>query len=130
MSLFARFLLAVIRLYQVTLSTIMGKSCRFYPSCSHYATDAIRQYGALRGGWMGLRRIIRCNPWNQGGYDPVPDDLPQPTGLWGGLWGKFFSQKPSICATDAPHCPAHDHAAESAEPKERVDDEAIRPERG
>lgn len=127
MSLPARFLLGVIRLYQVTLSTLMGKECRFYPSCSHYAADAVRQYGALRGGWMGMRRILRCNPWNQGGYDPVPDDLPPPQAKRAGLWGKFFSQKPSICATDATHCCAQDHAAES---KERTNDEAIRPERG
>lgn len=123
MSLLARAFLLIIRFYQVTLSTLMGKECRFYPSCSHYAADAIRQYGALRGGWIGMRRIVRCNPWNQGGYDPVPDDLPPPKGIW----GKFFSKNAPICATDASHCCAADQDAES---KERVNDEAIRPERG
>lgn len=102
MSMLARFFLALIRIYQVTLSTVMGKECRFYPSCSHYTSDAIRRYGALRGGWMGARRIFRCNPWNQGGYDPVPEDLPPQAGLW----GKFFSKNTSICAKDAHHCSA------------------------
>lgn len=131
MSLPARFLLLLIRFYQITLSTVMGKECRFYPSCSHYTADAIRRYGAARGGWMGLRRILRCNPWNQGGYDPVPEDLP-PTR---GIWDKFFSQNPSNCATDATHCCAAASCAESrvetgAKSKERTNDEAIRPERG
>lgn len=73
MSLLARVFLALIRVYQCTFSAVMGKECRYYPSCSHYATDAIRRFGALKGGWMGLRRILRCHPWRAGGYDPVPE---------------------------------------------------------
>lgn len=64
--------LGFIRLYQKTLSRILPPSCRFYPSCSQYTYEAIQIYGFFRGGWMGLRRITRCNPFNPGGLDPVP----------------------------------------------------------
>ncbi|PJF29222.1 MAG: membrane protein insertion efficiency factor YidD [Phototrophicales bacterium] len=64
--------LGLIRLYQKTLSRILPPSCRFYPSCSQYTYEAIQIYGFFRGGWMGLRRIARCNPFNPGGFDPVP----------------------------------------------------------
>ena len=66
-------LLAFIRLYQMTLSrTIPADTCRFYPTCSHYGYQAIYKYGALKGSWMATYRVLRCNPWNKGGYDPVP----------------------------------------------------------
>lgn len=65
-------LLAFIRFYRRWISTALPPSCRFYPSCSEYTYQAIEKYGALRGGWMGVRRISRCHPWNPGGYDPVP----------------------------------------------------------
>jgi putative membrane protein insertion efficiency factor len=65
--------LALIRLYQVTLSRGLPEgTCRFYPSCSHYGYQAIYKYGALRGLLMAGWRVLRCNPFNQGGYDPVP----------------------------------------------------------
>ena len=64
--------LALIRLYQWTLSPLLGPNCRFHPSCSHYAAEAIERFGILRGGWLALKRIGRCHPWNAGGYDPVP----------------------------------------------------------
>lgn len=64
--------MALIRGYQRFISPIFPPSCRFYPSCSEYSYQAIEKYGALRGGWMGIRRISRCHPWNPGGYDPVP----------------------------------------------------------
>jgi len=67
-----RALLWLIRLYQGTLSQIMPPSCRFYPSCSEYGYQAIEKYGILRGGWLAIRRIARCHPFNPGGYDPVP----------------------------------------------------------
>ncbi len=66
-------LLAVIRLYQKTLSRgIPADTCRFYPTCSHYGYQAIYKYGVLKGGWMAVIRVFRCNPFNSGGYDPVP----------------------------------------------------------
>lgn len=66
-------LLGLIRLYQLTFSRILPPSCRYYPSCSHYAYEAIRRYGPLSGGWMAAKRVARCNPFHPGGYDPVPD---------------------------------------------------------
>jgi len=64
--------LALIRLYQNTLSRALPPSCRFYPSCSQYSYEAIDKYGIWRGGWLGFRRVLRCHPFNPGGYDPVP----------------------------------------------------------
>jgi hypothetical protein len=64
--------MALIRLYQNTLSRVLPSTCRFYPSCSQYTYQAIARYGSLRGGWMGVKRIARCHPFNPGGYDPVP----------------------------------------------------------
>jgi putative membrane protein insertion efficiency factor len=64
--------LTLIRFYKRWISPALPPSCRFYPTCSEYTYQAIEKYGALRGGWMGVRRIVRCNPWNPGGYDPVP----------------------------------------------------------
>jgi putative membrane protein insertion efficiency factor len=66
--------LALIWFYQLTFSkAIPSDTCRYYPTCSHYTYQAIYRYGLLRGGWMGTKRIISCNPFNPGGYDPVPD---------------------------------------------------------
>jgi putative membrane protein insertion efficiency factor len=66
-------LLSLIRLYQKTLSrTLPENTCRFYPTCSHYGYQAIYKYGALKGGLMAAWRVIRCNPFNKGGFDPVP----------------------------------------------------------
>lgn len=64
--------LLLIRLYQKTLSRILPPSCRFTPSCSHYSYEAIEKYGIVKGGWLAIRRIGRCHPFNPGGYDPVP----------------------------------------------------------
>jgi len=66
-------LLWAIRAYQLALSPMLGPRCRFYPSCSCYAHTAIERHGALRGGWLALRRLLRCHPFHEGGYDPVPD---------------------------------------------------------
>jgi len=71
-SLFGRVMIGAIRVYQQTLSKALPPSCRFYPSCSEYTAQAIAKYGPLKGGWMGVRRILRCHPMNPGGYDPVP----------------------------------------------------------
>jgi len=65
-------LIAMIRVYQAAVSPILPASCRFYPSCSHYAVESIERLGALRGMIMAIRRISRCHPWNKGGFDPVP----------------------------------------------------------
>jgi putative membrane protein insertion efficiency factor len=66
-------LLSLIRLYQATFSRALPEgTCRFYPSCSHYGYQAIYKYGALKGGFMAFWRVLRCNPFNPGGFDPVP----------------------------------------------------------
>ena len=72
MSILARLCLLLIRGYQVALSPLLPSSCRYTPSCSRYAYEAIERYGAVRGAWMGTRRILRCHPFHRGGYDPVP----------------------------------------------------------
>lgn len=69
-------LIALIRGYRYLLSPLLGPSCRFAPTCSCYAQDAIARHGALRGGWLALRRLSRCHPWHPGGYDPVPTEWP------------------------------------------------------
>lgn len=63
---------AAIRGYQLFISPILPGSCRYLPSCSEYTMQAIAEHGALRGGWLGFRRILRCNPWGGWGHDPVP----------------------------------------------------------
>ncbi|MDD2220499.1 MAG: membrane protein insertion efficiency factor YidD [Clostridia bacterium] len=68
-----KILIVIIRFYQKAISPFLGKNCRFIPTCSQYALEAINRYGALRGGWLGLKRICRCHPWGKFGYDPVPD---------------------------------------------------------
>ncbi len=67
-----QLLLWLIKLYQNTLSRALPPSCRFTPSCSHYGYEAIQKYGAMKGGYLAIRRILRCHPFNPGGYDPVP----------------------------------------------------------
>lgn len=62
----------ILRAYQLMLSPMLGQSCRFYPSCSHYAIEAIRTHGAARGSVLAARRVCRCHPWNEGGVDLVP----------------------------------------------------------
>ena len=73
----AKIALWLIRFYQRRLSPLLPAMCRFYPSCSEYARQAVERYGVLRGSWLALCRVVRCHPFNPGGYDPVP---PSPGG--------------------------------------------------
>lgn len=86
MSPAARCVNILIRVYQMTLSSVMGRQCRFYPSCSHYTAEAVTRFGAGRGLLLGFYRIFRCHPWNPGGVDQVPMAFP-----------KFFSEKTAAC---------------------------------
>jgi putative membrane protein insertion efficiency factor len=65
-----------VRAYQFTLSPLLGRQCRFLPTCSHYAMEALERHGALRGGWLAVRRVVRCHPFAAAGYDPVPSTGP------------------------------------------------------
>ncbi len=67
-----RFLIILVRIYQGALSPYLGNSCRYTPTCSQYAIQAIEKYGPWKGGWMAARRIARCHPWGGHGHDPVP----------------------------------------------------------
>ena len=69
----AAVLIALVRAYQWAISPWLGPRCRFDPTCSHYMITAVERFGALRGGWLGLKRILRCHPWGGTGYDPVPE---------------------------------------------------------
>ena len=64
--------IGLIKLYQYLLSPILGASCRYTPTCSQYGIEAVKKYGAFKGGWLTLKRIARCNPWGGHGHDPVP----------------------------------------------------------
>lgn len=73
-------LVGLVRIYQRLLSPLLGPRCRFHPSCSCYAVEALERHGAARGSWLAARRIARCHPLNEGGFDPVPPaDTPTPT---------------------------------------------------
>ena len=67
-----KIFISLIRLYQYAISPFLPPHCRYTPTCSAYAVEAIGRFGIFRGGWMALRRIGRCHPWHEGGYDPVP----------------------------------------------------------
>ena len=65
-------LLGLLRVYRYVVSPVLGRNCRFHPSCSEYALEAVERHGALRGGWLAIKRVCRCHPFHPGGYDPVP----------------------------------------------------------
>lgn len=74
-SIAARPVMGLIRLYQRFVSPALGRNCRFSPTCSAYALEAVRRHGVLRGGWLAIRRLGRCQPFIEGGYDPVPERI-------------------------------------------------------
>ncbi|MBW7901886.1 MAG: membrane protein insertion efficiency factor YidD [Rhodocyclaceae bacterium] len=67
-----KLLLLLIRFYQYAISPLLGRNCRFYPSCSEYTAEAVQKHGVWKGAWLGAKRIARCHPWHPGGHDPVP----------------------------------------------------------
>lgn len=67
-----RLIIGLIAIYRYTVSPLLGNNCRFYPTCSCYAQEAVGSHGVFRGGWLALKRISRCHPWHEGGIDPVP----------------------------------------------------------
>ncbi|PAE34237.1 membrane protein insertion efficiency factor YidD [Neobacillus sp. YX16] len=68
-----KIFISIIRFYQVAISPIKPPSCRFYPTCSHYGLEAVQRFGAFKGGWLTLKRILKCHPFHPGGIDPVPE---------------------------------------------------------
>ncbi|MGB5529046.1 MAG: membrane protein insertion efficiency factor YidD [Ignavibacteriaceae bacterium] len=72
LQLFAMPFIVVIKIYQLLISPLFPPSCRFTPTCSHYTLEALKKYGILKGGWLSLKRILKCHPWGGSGYDPVP----------------------------------------------------------
>ena len=88
----ASLLKALVRGYQLLLCPMLGSNCRFEPSCSGYALQALSRHGALGGSYLSARRILRCGPWCEGGHDPVPDTPPR---LFGDLFSSPASKKSS-----------------------------------
>ena len=77
MSLYERTVRGALRAYKLTLSPLIGRQCRFLPTCSDYAAMVLIDHGPWRGGWLAARRLCRCNPWGGSGYDPVPQRAPK-----------------------------------------------------
>ncbi|WP_066294562.1 membrane protein insertion efficiency factor YidD [Bacillus sp. FJAT-29937] len=73
-----KILLSLIRFYQIVISPLKPPSCRFYPTCSHYGLEAVKRFGALKGGWLTIKRIVKCHPFHPGGFDPVPEKQEKP----------------------------------------------------
>jgi putative membrane protein insertion efficiency factor len=71
--MFKKIFLSIIRFYQVIISPLKPPTCRFYPTCSHYGLEAVQRFGALKGGWLTIKRILKCHPFHPGGLDPVPE---------------------------------------------------------
>jgi putative membrane protein insertion efficiency factor len=77
----SRILIAIVQAYRYALSPLLGQHCRFHPSCSAYAVEALERHGPVRGSWLSLRRLARCHPWHHGGFDPVPPQAGASDGL-------------------------------------------------
>ncbi len=86
---------AAIRFYQLTFSVVLGRRCRYLPTCSAYADEAIALHGVWAGGWMGAARICRCHPWGGSGYDPAPQKLPE-----GAVWTRPWRYGVWECVAD------------------------------
>ncbi|PVB59986.1 membrane protein insertion efficiency factor YidD [Labrenzia sp. 011] len=82
LSIAGRAAISLIWIYRHSLSLFMGRGCRYAPTCSDYTEQAIRRFGFWTGGWIGLARILRCNPWGASGFDPVPETLPENARWW------------------------------------------------
>ncbi|MCB1917150.1 MAG: membrane protein insertion efficiency factor YidD [Rhodocyclaceae bacterium] len=65
-------LIALLKAYRLAISPLLGRNCRYHPSCSEYAIEAVQRHGVIRGGWLAIKRVGRCHPFSRGGYDPVP----------------------------------------------------------
>jgi len=100
-------LLALIRIYQWTMSPLLGPVCRFYPSCSRYAFEAIATHGTIYGSYLAIRRLLRCHPWNPGGLDPVPPRSERPR------WAPPLLRRDTATGPTRPYRP---DAAESRAP--------------
>lgn len=68
--------ISLIRFYQIVISPLKPPTCRFYPTCSHYGLQSIQRFGAIKGGWLTIKRILKCHPFHPGGVDPVPNEWP------------------------------------------------------
>ncbi|MBU8879857.1 membrane protein insertion efficiency factor YidD [Bacillus sp. FJAT-29790] len=72
-----KIMIGFIRFYQIVISPLKPPTCRFYPTCSHYGLESVKRFGPLKGGWLALRRIMKCHPFHPGGLDPVPENWPK-----------------------------------------------------
>ncbi len=86
MRLASQVAIGLVRAYQLVLSPVLPMSCRYHPTCSHYACEAISRHGVLRGGWLVAARILRCHPWRAGGLDPVPERVEAPLAAAWSRW--------------------------------------------
>lgn len=70
-------MIGFIRFYQIVISPLKPPTCRFYPTCSHYGLESVKRFGAIKGGWLAVKRIVKCHPFHPGGFDPVPEKWPK-----------------------------------------------------
>lgn len=68
-----KIMVGIIRFYQIVISPLKPPTCRFYPTCSHYGLESVKRFGAIKGGWLTVKRIVKCHPFHPGGFDPVPE---------------------------------------------------------
>lgn len=72
-----KIMIGFIRFYQIVISPLKPPTCRFYPTCSHYGLESVKRFGAIKGGWLAIKRIVKCHPFHPGGFDPVPEKWPK-----------------------------------------------------